>query len=152
MLKAVRIVRKNKKNHQDSMTPTAKQECTNKITNKTNNILGKNNVYIIGITIMIGLMISYLYDMGFLAGQRFSFGVLLIVFIPGYLLTNLLFDCLDWVETVALSFCLSIGSVGLLFIITNIILKIPLNSMTNIIVLFVFCITLLIFNLFYQKK
>ncbi|MCF7861740.1 DUF1616 domain-containing protein [Candidatus Woesearchaeota archaeon] len=127
--KKVKIVHDNKK------------EGTDKESNLK--MLHRGSLIVLGIVFFIGISLSYLYKISLLAGLRASFGAFLIVFLPGYLITKILFRGFDWVETTALSFCLSIGSVGLLFIITNKLLFIPLNSLTNLIILLFVCVALI---------
>ena len=87
----------------------------------------------------------------FLSSLKAVFGTVYVLFLPGYVLVRLFFNKIDWIEILALSLGLSIALVILSVLITNMIFRIPITSLSNFLVLLgVIIITVLI--KVYQKQ
>ena len=104
-------------------------------------------VYYVGLSLVLGIILLF-FGISLLNTLQVSFGLIYILFIPGYLTVLCLFGKkeIDIIERIALSFALSIAIVTLVIIITNNVFKIPFTSFSNFII-----IGLIIISLFLIK-
>ncbi|RLE43095.1 hypothetical protein DRJ48_01830 [Candidatus Woesearchaeota archaeon] len=92
----------------------------------------------------VGSGVAAIYGANFLEVLRVIFGVVYVLFLPGYVIVRCFFEELDWIERFAVSFGLSIAVVVLAVIIANLVFKIPITPVTNfLIILAAMVITLL---------
>jgi uncharacterized membrane protein len=91
------------------------------------------------------LMIRVFFKYSFISSLRAFFGFIYVLFLPGYIIVRCFFNELVWIEKAALSFGLSLALIILSVMFTNMILKIPITSLTNfVIILIVIVVTILI--------
>lgn len=91
------------------------------------NVKGKVVVVIGGIIALLVMsgIIGLIIGIGFISPVRIIFGIIYVLFLPGFLLTFIFFpknkDNIDWLERIALSFALSIAVVPLVIFYMNLI-------------------------------
>jgi uncharacterized membrane protein len=100
-----------------------------------------------GIGIIALLIISgivTLFGMTFIQSLRAVFGLVYVLFLPGYIVTKCFFKEIDWIEKLAISLGLSIALVILGVMISNLLFKVPITTLSNfIVILAIILITLL---------
>ena len=115
---------------------------------KMEQILSKKELTYWGIFILISIIAStIIHFLGypFLNALRAILGLVYVLFLPGYIAVICFFKEVDWIEKAALSFGLSIALVILSVMFSNMLLQIPITSLTNfLLILAVMIITILI--------
>jgi uncharacterized membrane protein len=102
-----------------------------------------------GIAILALLIISIIITFlgyPFLKSLRAVFGLVYVLFLPGFVVTMSFYkEDNDWIQIAALSMGLSIALVILSVMISNMVLQVPITPLTNfLVILLVMLITLLI--------
>jgi hypothetical protein len=92
------------------------------------------NVIGINTAIVASAAIWLFSGFAFLSGLRAILGFAYVLFLPGYVVVKCFFDEVDVIEKTALSFGLSIALVILSIMVSNILLKIPITTLTNFLV------------------
>ncbi len=91
---------------------------------------------IFAVLAFVGAGIGALYGLSFIDVLRAIFTAMYVLFLPGYVVVRCFFDDLeDWIEKVAVSFGLSIAVVVLSVIIANLVFGIPINALTNFLII-----------------
>ena len=81
-------------------------------------------------------IIGAVYNMNFFDVCRIIFGVVYVLFLPGYVIVRCYFDDLeDWIEKIGVAFGLSIAVVILAVIIANLLFKIPITPLSNVLII-----------------
>ena len=116
---------------------------------------------IVLLLIILSVILSFFTNLGYLGAFRIVFGAVYVLFLPGFLISYILFnktkefevenkEGIDWIERIALSFALSIAIVPLAVFYLNLIgIKISLLN-TTLIILGIILISLGI--LYYRNK
>lgn len=109
-------------------------------------------VYYVGASLVLGVILLF-FGISLLSTLQVCFGLIYVLFIPGYLAVLCLFGKkeIDIIERIALSFALSIAIVTLTIIITNNLFKIPFTSLSNFIIVGILIITLLIIKVHFKR-
>ena len=108
-------------------------------------------IYVALAAILIAAIATLFFKYPFLASLRAVFGLIYVLFLPGYVIARLFFKDIDWIEKAALSLGLSIALVILSVMFSNMLLKIPITPLTNFfVILSVMIITILVKT--YQKQ
>jgi len=108
--------------------------------------------YLIAVLILFLIsVVLTLFKINFLSSLRIVFGSVFVLFLPGYVITKLYLKELDIIETITLSFALSIATVPLIvFYLNKLGMKInTLNSFLTI--LGVIAIAVLIYKVKTRK-
>lgn len=85
--------------------------------------------------ILISLVLTF-FEVSFIFSIRAILGLVYVLFLPGYIVVREFFkEEMDWIEKLALSLGLSIPLVILSVMFSNMLLKIPITSLTNFLVL-----------------
>ena len=113
--------------------------------------MNKLNQYLIvlGIICFIILILIF-YNLTFLYSVRIVFGSLLVLFIPGLLITEILFPKQYLIERVALSFALSISLIPLFFYYLN-LMGIRINLLNSLFFLLLL-MAVLVVALYLKKR
>jgi len=102
--------------------------------------------YAIIVLFLISIVITIL-GYPFFNSLRAVFGLVYVLFLPGYVVVRLFYNEVGWIEKLAMSFGLSIALVILSVMITNMVFKIPITPLSNFLVLLaVMIITFLIYK------
>ena len=94
-------------------------------------------LWFIVITFLLAAILDRFYNVNFFEVAKTVFGVVYVLFIPGYVVVKCFFNELDWVEKIAVSFGLSIAVVVLAVIIANLVFKIPITPLSNVVIILV---------------
>jgi uncharacterized membrane protein len=90
----------------------------------------------VSLAFIASAVISLVYSMGFLEVARIIFGVVYVLFLPGYVIVRCFFDDLeDWIEKIGIAFGLSIAVVILAVIVANLLFKIPITPLSNVLII-----------------
>lgn len=87
-------------------------------------------LYILLFCLILAFVLSF--KLGIERGFRIAFGSAFVLFLPGFLLTELFFEEIGTIERIALSFALSIAIVPLMIFYLNYLLGVKINQ-TNVI-------------------
>jgi len=110
-------------------------------------------VYYVGASLILSVILLF-FGVSLLSTLQVCFGLIYVLFIPGYLTVLCLFGKkeIDIIERIALSFALSIAIVTLVIIITNNLFKIPFTSLSNFIIIGLMIIILLLIKSYLNNK
>ena len=100
--------------------------------------------YIILVSLALSLLMRIFFKYSFLSSSRAVFGLIYVLFLPGYIVVRCFFNKLGSIEKAGLSIVLSIVLVILSVILTNMLLKIHITSLTNFFVILAVTITTLL--------
>lgn len=104
----------------------------------------KAYLYAAGAAVALSIVIAIL-GYPFFKALRAVFGFIYVLFVPGYVVVRCFFNDLDWIEKLGLSAGLSIALVIVAIMISNLLFRIPINTLTNfLVILFVIGITLFV--------
>ena len=121
---------------------------------KLNNDLKKDLIvgagYIIA-ALVFSVIIYLISKYPILNGWRAFLGFAYVLFLPGYVLVRCFFNEVDIIEKAALSFGLSIALVILSVMISNMLLKIPITTLTNFLVILGVIIIILVVKFVFVK-
>ena len=107
-------------------------------------------LYVVGAALVIALLMQLFFKYPFISGARAILGLIYVLFLPGYVVVRCFYNEVDWIEKTALSFGLSIALVIISVMFSNLVLKIPITSLTNFLVLL--AVMLITFLLHKYKK
>ena len=119
--------------------------------------LKKTEIYgVFGLVVaafLIGIILVATGTYGFGESLRAVFGLVYVLFLPGYFVVRCFYDRegLDWIEKLGLSVGLSIALVILLILITNLGLHIPIVAWANFLVILVLLIIIVLLKV-YEKQ
>jgi uncharacterized membrane protein len=105
--------------------------------------------YVLG-SLILSLILFLIKSIPILKTLQACFGIVYVIFLPGYFFVILIFDNkkIDTIEKLALSFALSIAIVSLSIIFTNMLLKIPITAFNNFLIILFVIILFLLLKLF----
>ena len=110
-------------------------------------------VYYVGGSFVLGIILLF-FGISLLSTLQVCFGLIYVLFIPGYLAVLCLFEKkeIDIIERIALSFALSIAIVTLVIIVTNNVFKIFFTGFSNFIIISLIIIVLLLIKSYLNNK
>ena len=111
----------------------------------------KTWVYVVIISFIVSILITVIFKYPLLTSLRVVFGLIYVLFLPGYVVVKCFFEKVDWIEKLGLSLGLSVVLVVLSVMFSNMLLRIPITPISNFfVILGVIIITLLVKK--YQRQ
>ncbi len=99
---------------------------------------------------LVAIILNLFYNLQFFQGLRLLFGLTFALFLPGFVVVRCFFwdRNLDWIEKLGLSFGLSITLIITLFMITNLVFKIPMTALNNALVILVLIFLIILIRIY----